>query len=1226
MIGENGSVMTDVQSNEGPTEVAHSFPRHHKVRPLNIEWDGRIGYRVTQKVPNGGHSFRHRIPPAHVKQHSGNLFSETNAEPIAHNLSDSRPESPVLLIDELEPTPLHQRSWTTTPTNKRYEEADSSPRRIALKNTSNDSNDYSELNDHANRQKLILFDAPPSLKTGAIKPPHGRVEPFYVDGSKIFSRRPTPVVVERRYRPSPSLSPLRRTATLPVHGTAAREKSKLDETFHIAKDSLRRHQVARLNRSYERSEHRQYEVQKNYEKPLQIDDSEGNQLKLPSLSSSISVRNVGNPLCSEFATAEPSDATDSTTTLRDGGLLRETLNPQWTHNPNHVKIMKHINSVDTNNEHVKTATSSLIPTKPLRSVRSNPSSPILGKPHEHCSVYKGSVSPHRTPSANKNQGNVSGLPPAPRRASPNRSTRRDPATGAVLSPTGPPVEQVSTLIEPATGQQKQVTTRSQSFTDLNRNVILTELDETIESDETMEHCIKKRLVRKGHNNSVRERKSTDRTDNSPRQLSTKHENALPTVPDRMGLTAEKQLREKIDEIEELITELKTRSNQLVKATDSTIKPYPMSSWAVSQATPGRATSQTNIPGYTSLGRPQWTSDLNIRSTTNYKQMPMHSTYSAHRENMQRREEQRRATEAEQRSTRYFDDSKVAGGAEVLEEVETITLQPIGRGVHDLEPTGSVGRSYRAYTPTGSVQSIRSVPIRWSKIQPENLTRFHSQQQETGHRGWAHQMSAQSPKLVHESASADFFNFIGTPVIHSGPFPYSNSAEFQGPLRVDTTSYRPRHQGRQNLSPLGITRSLPRTTGSASPRNCEQRSPKGMVVRRPMFSTLNAHESSSPASRAYTPGPDQSDGYRTIATTNVHREIPTSGGPSPFAGIRQNSLYEGRGSENRYRTSQPLDSHWRATTVPPNYAGSVSGMSASGDASEWEQVLLKQVKNTFREWYMPEKSREDVENLLRDREPGSFIVRNRLSHENSFSLGLKAPGLPDPYRHGSIKHYIINSVPMHDGRGTGLQLSGFSDQPVFPDFVSFVHHHCMHAGPFPCALRLPISFASSQPPSNAYGSINKVKMPAGGGGVVVDMLYLGSVQVDKLETLSAVRKAVTKILGQASTNGKGLSKRSVVTVSAKPNEGVRFSGSTKRGKMDESIKPSDISFCGLDPEGRTFSGEELRARGLTQARMFGIVARSKPIWMHGNLVFVFSELDPNQSALSLISYINQVFVS
>ncbi|CAH8657123.1 unnamed protein product [Dicrocoelium dendriticum] len=1080
MIGENGSVMTDVQSNEGPTEVAHSFPRHHKVRPLNIEWDGRIGYRVTQKVPNGGHSFRHRIPPAHVKQHSGNLFSETNAEPIAHNLSDSRPESPVLLIDELEPTPLHQRSWTTTPTNKRYEEADSSPRRIALKNTSNDSNDYSELNDHANRQKLILFDAPPSLKTGAIKPPHGRVEPFYVDGSKIFSRRPTPVVVERRYRPSPSLSPLRRTATLPVHGTAAREKSKLDETFHIAKDSLRRHQVARLNRSYERSEHRQYEVQKNYEKPLQIDDSEGNQLKLPSLSSSISVRNVGNPLCSEFATAEPSDATDSTTTLRDGGLLRETLNPQWTHNPNHVKIMKHINSVDTNNEHVKTATSSLIPTKPLRSVRSNPSSPILGKPHEHCSVYKGSVSPHRTPSANKNQGNVSGLPPAPRRASPNRSTRRDPATGAVLSPTGPPVEQVSTLIEPATGQQKQVTTRSQSFTDLNRNVILTELDETIESDETMEHCIKKRLVRKGHNNSVRERKSTDRTDNSPRQLSTKHENALPTVPDRMGLTAEKQLREKIDEIEELITELKTRSNQLVKATDSTIKPYPMSSWAVSQATPGRATSQTNIPGYTSLGRPQWTSDLNIRSTTNYKQMPMHSTYSAHRENMQRREEQRRATEAEQRSTRYFDDSKVAGGAEVLEEVETITLQPIGRGVHDLEPTGSVGRSYRAYTPT--------------------------------------------------------------------------------------------------------------------------------------------------ASRAYTPGPDQSDGYRTIATTNVHREIPTSGGPSPFAGIRQNSLYEGRGSENRYRTSQPLDSHWRATTVPPNYAGSVSGMSASGDASEWEQVLLKQVKNTFREWYMPEKSREDVENLLRDREPGSFIVRNRLSHENSFSLGLKAPGLPDPYRHGSIKHYIINSVPMHDGRGTGLQLSGFSDQPVFPDFVSFVHHHCMHAGPFPCALRLPISFASSQPPSNAYGSINKVKMPAGGGGVVVDMLYLGSVQVDKLETLSAVRKAVTKILGQASTNGKGLSKRSVVTVSAKPNEGVRFSGSTKRGKMDESIKPSDISFCGLDPEGRTFSGEELRARGLTQARMFGIVARSKPIWMHGNLVFVFSELDPNQSALSLISYINQVFVS
>ncbi|KAF6769961.1 hypothetical protein AHF37_11969 [Paragonimus kellicotti] len=97
--------------------------------------------------------------------------------------------------------------------------------------------------------------------------------------------------------------------------------------------------------------------------------------------------------------------------------------------------------------------------------------------------------------------------------------------------------------------------------------------------------------------------------------------------------------------------------------------------------------------------------MNLRTTTSYKQTPMLSTYSAHRENLQRREEQRRNFEdgtSRQFSTRYFDESKtVGGGAEVMEEVETITLQPIGRGVHDLEPVGSIARSVRTNTPTGS---------------------------------------------------------------------------------------------------------------------------------------------------------------------------------------------------------------------------------------------------------------------------------------------------------------------------------------------------------------------------------------------------------------------------------------------------------------------------------------------------------------------------------------------
>lgn len=66
----------------------------------------------------------------------------------------------------------------------------------------------------------------------------------------------------------------------------------------------------------------------------------------------------------------------------------------------------------------------------------------------------------------------------------------------------------------------------------------------------------------------------------------------------------------------------------------------------------------------------------------------------------------------QTSNRHLEESKSAAGTEVLEEMETITLQPIGRGVHDLEPTGSIARSFRANTPTG----------KWT----ESLPAFHRQ--------------------------------------------------------------------------------------------------------------------------------------------------------------------------------------------------------------------------------------------------------------------------------------------------------------------------------------------------------------------------------------------------------------------------------------------------------------------------------------------------------------------
>lgn len=48
------------------------------------------------------------------------------------------------------------------------------------------------------------------------------------------------------------------------------------------------------------------------------------------------------------------------------------------------------------------------------------------------------------------------------------------------------------------------------------------------------------------------------------------------------------------------------------------------------------------------------------------------------------------------------------------------------------------------------------------------------------------------------------------------------------------------------------------------------------------------------------------------------------------------------------------------TYPGSFAraGSISGVSGHGDLVDSEQGLLRQVKETFMDWYLPEKTREE----------------------------------------------------------------------------------------------------------------------------------------------------------------------------------------------------------------------------------------------------------------------------
>ncbi|KAF8570581.1 hypothetical protein P879_01137 [Paragonimus westermani] len=150
-------------------------------------------------------------------------------------------------------------------------------------------------------------------------------------------------------------------------------------------------------------------------------------------------------------------------------------------------------------------------TKPFRYAQSTPSSPVLGQPYNH---RDHSLSPLGTRFSGtidsvdggvfKNDARPPGLPPTPHRIGVGRNGRKD----TPLTPTGPPVEHVSMCIDPVTGKPLRVTARSQSFTDLEHNVLVTETDEKIESEDQTEYRVKQQTIRKHRAGSPRERRSS----------------------------------------------------------------------------------------------------------------------------------------------------------------------------------------------------------------------------------------------------------------------------------------------------------------------------------------------------------------------------------------------------------------------------------------------------------------------------------------------------------------------------------------------------------------------------------------------------------------------------------------------------------------------------------------------------------------------------------------------
>uniref|UniRef100_A0A4W5Q8R3 SH2 domain-containing protein n=1 Tax=Hucho hucho TaxID=62062 RepID=A0A4W5Q8R3_9TELE len=125
----------------------------------------------------------------------------------------------------------------------------------------------------------------------------------------------------------------------------------------------------------------------------------------------------------------------------------------------------------------------------------------------------------------------------------------------------------------------------------------------------------------------------------------------------------------------------------------------------------------------------------------------------------------------------------------------------------------------------------------------------------------------------------------------------------------------------------------------------------------------------------------------------------------------------------------------------------------------KQDNVKFVQDTSKFWYKPDISRDQAIGVLKDREPGSFIVRDSHSFRGAYGLAMKVATPPPSVLTQSkkvggdlsnelVRHFLIECTQK------GVQLKGCPNEPYFGSLTALVCQHSITPLALPCKLIIP----------------------------------------------------------------------------------------------------------------------------------------------------------------------------
>ncbi|XP_051735764.1 tensin-3-like isoform X3 [Ctenopharyngodon idella] len=288
-----------------------------------------------------------------------------------------------------------------------------------------------------------------------------------------------------------------------------------------------------------------------------------------------------------------------------------------------------------------------------------------------------------------------------------------------------------------------------------------------------------------------------------------------------------------------------------------------------------------------------------------------------------------------------------------------------------------------------------------------------------------------------------------------------------------------------------------------------------------------------------------------------------------------------------------------------------------DVLSSKQLTVKFVQDTSKYWYKPDIARDQAIAVLKDTEPGSFIVRDSHSFRGAYGLAMKvATAPPSALQQGKrggdpsselVRHFLIECTPR------GVRLKGCPNEPYFGSLTALVCQHSITPLALPCKLIIPdrdpledAVSASSQSITNSAAELLKQ-------GAACNVWFLGSVEMESLTGYQAVQKATSEILSADSLPS------STVVHFKVSSQGITLTDNQRKLFFRRHYAVSTVIFCALDPQDRKWKRE-----GCTSAKIFGFVARKAGSSME-NVCHLFAEHDPEQPASAIVNFVSKVMI-